>query len=351
MSILVLGCWGEDIDFQGPGGVTPNVQTTVSSGTYSECFRSAYARCALFNGTTGNMIKSNPMPGGPVTSCWLSFQGSIASESILLGNSNVQLSVGLGQSGTNSGLFIGTSFSKSGQYAICIYDGSNTTQLATEVGTSENGGLHRFDLELVNYGPSSTVNLYVDGILMIGYSGSTSISGVTGFDAVFIAGHSNGGLGQPLAWMASEVIVANGDTRSFPGLVSLYLTGQGTTNEWNNNVYSNINGVSLSESNPAYVDVSNQDQQYQTSSFPSGSFSVAARKITVMAAASSDSTPTHLTLGYNNGIVGFGSSPGSQLLTTGYQPYEELDLVNPITGNPFTQAEVSALQLNIRSLA
>jgi hypothetical protein len=72
--------------------------------------------------------------------------------------------------------------------------------------------------------------------------------------------------------------------------------------------------------------------------------------IAARAAVGSGSSVAHLELGYNvAGTVGFGSgatkAPGGS-----YATWEQLDLQNPVTVAAWTQAQINALQLDIRAL-
>src|SRR6266699_7117527 len=71
--------------------------------------------------------------------------------------------------------------------ALYKYDGTTQTLLAAETGNSFTlSTLHRLDLQLVSYGASATVNVCFNGILVITFSGGTTVSGVTDLDSIFI---------------------------------------------------------------------------------------------------------------------------------------------------------------------
>ena len=130
------------------------------------------------------------------------------------------------------------------------------------------------------------------------------------------------------------------------GLVTLALTGPGSTDAWTG-AYGTINQTTISDTTPNYTASAAQDQQFNVTDPPSGIFDVKAVKIAARAAKSG--TPTKIALGYNSGgTVAVGVA---KALTTAYATYESLDLVNPVTGVAFTVAEITALQLNARSVA
>ena len=324
--MAIIGCYAEDIDFISPASVS--VQT---SG-----MRSGYARCMICSPTG---TKTLPFAGGAVTSAWLSWVATFNA-----GDTNKRW-IGLINSATsNSGIWFGLG-SASNKAAIFKYDGTTLTTLATETGTSlgtgiANVGTAKFDLQIVNYGSSSVVNLFVNGALVISYSGSTAISGVANLDCVGLAGENNVGNGG-----MSEIIVADEDTRSF-SLFVMAPTGAGTTDNWTGAV-TTINGTSFSDASPNFTNTAAQDQQANLTDPPTGIFGVKAVKIAARAAASVGSTPTKIKLGYNSG--GSVAVGAAQTLTNSYTTYEQLDATNPVTSAAWAFSDLAALQLDLRS--
>jgi len=320
--MAILACYGEDIDFIAPA--------SVSVGTSSGAYRSAYARCSLscFSGT-----RTLPFAGGAITSAWLS-----AYVSFNTGLSNRKwLGLVSSASGNNSGIWIGVGSSTS-KLALFKFDGTTLTTLASEAGNSL-GGLSKIDVQLVNYGSSSLVNVFVNGALVIAYSGSTAISGVSNLDCVGMAGDSTSNQGM------SEIIVADEDTRSF-SLLTMAPTGAGTTDQWTGAV-TTINGTSFSDANPNFTNTTGQDQQANITDPPTGIFGVKAVKIAARAAPSVGSTPTKIKLGYNSGgTVAVGVA---QTLTNSFATYEQLDATNPVTGTAWSFSDLAALQVDIKS--
>ena len=123
-------------------------------------------------------------------------------------------------------------------------------------------------------GPLATavVNVYIDGALIISFSGDVTVTGLTSYNCA-----SFSGLLGNTPWL-SEFIVADEDLRAWNGLLTMALTGAGTTDAWTG-VYSTINGTTLSTASPNYVNVVNQDQQFINTAAPSGIFGVKAIKI------------------------------------------------------------------------
>ena len=97
---------------------------------------------------------------------------------------------------------------------------------------------------MVNFGVAATVTVYLNGALLIAYTGDVTVSGMTGFDSVFLARITDGYL------IASEIIVADEDTRGMSGLATLALTGVGSTDAWTG-AYGMINQTTISDINQA----------------------------------------------------------------------------------------------------
>jgi hypothetical protein len=242
----------------------------------------------------------------------------------------------------------GLSGASSSKWCIYKFDGTTRTELAVEPGAGSVLGntLLRIDFMVVNYGTSATVNFYVNGTSILTYTGNITVSGTTNFDSVVISpAPSAGGEDQNY----SEIIVADTDTRGFQGLQVLALTGAGTTNSWTDPTYTDINGISFSDANPAYVDTTGADQQYTVTTPTPAVYSVAGVVISARMAVGSGSVPTQVKLGYNSGgTVGFGTG-AAKTPTSAYQTFQQIDMINPVTGVAFTQSDLAALQLDLRS--
>lgn len=331
----ILWCGGEDIDFPNGG----NVSTDVTAAR----FRSGYARCGVQASGNQQYRSSLAFAGGAVTSTWFSFTLAYNSASTLS-----QLLIGLIDSANApKGVWIGCSATAFHALRAALYkfDGTTKTMLAEGNGDIWVGGIYtpmRFDLQLVSYGASATLNLFINGTLLVTYSGDVTVSGVTGVSAV---GISSGGNGSVL----SEIIVADEDTRAFPGLATLALTGAGTTDQWTG-IFSDVNGTSFSDATPNFTNTNAQDQQYNWTDLPAGTFAIKAVKIAARMAKSASPAVTQVKLGYKSGgSTGFGTG-ATKALTTAYATYEQIDSTNPVTAAAWVQSDMNALQVDAQSL-
>ena len=331
MAILWAG--GEDIDFPVIGSAT-----IITVGGQ---FRSGWARCAISQPASGAVAKSNPFNGGAVTSAWLSFQTFVPSVGGLSLTNTSMAAFGL--SGTTKGLGVGVNGST---FQIFKFDGTTRTVLASEGGSSWTvATLQRIDMQVTSYGATATVNVYLNGVSLITFTGDVTVSGMTNFDSVFIYSATGANLTQK----TSELFVSDSDTRAIQGLQTLALTGAGTTTGWTNNTFSNINGINFSDGSPTSVNVVATDQQYTVTTPTPSVYSVTAVAISARMAKSTAATPTVVKLGYGNGAAGSFGTGASKTVTTGFQTYEQIDAINPTTSAAFTQAQLAALQLDIES--
>jgi hypothetical protein len=327
--MAILDCFAEDIDFVDSGAIT----------TGTGFIRAGYSRCCIHS-SDGGYRKSTVFPGGYVTSCWFSFQAGYNNN----GTGN-NLWAGLVDNATAaSGLWIGIG-ATAGTIALFKFDGTTKTILASNATVFYPGNSNiqgRFDVQLVSYGATATVNVYFNAALIITFTGNVTVSGVTQLNCVGLNGFSGNSRG------FSEFIVATDDTRTRAGLLTGALTGAGTTDAWTG-LFSNINGTSFSDANPINSNVAAQDEQFNITDAPAILYSVDAVKIAARMAVSSTPTATQIKLGYNSaGTVAFGTgstkTPGAV-----YSTQAQLDLINPVTGVAFTSSEINALQLDLRS--
>ena len=326
MTILWAG--GEDTDFP-----TNTFPLNASAGN----FRSGYARTAIqaSTGSAGVYAKGVPFSGGAVTSAWIT--GRVSSTAFSSGRPLF----GLGLSGTDKALLvgIGSAANKVGIYRI---DGATATAIATETSSSlQNSQINRIDMQVINYGASATVNVYVAGVLALTFTGNVATTGMTNFDSVF--------LGNPTAgtYYYSEFIVADEDTRTM-NLVTLAPNAAGDANAWTG-TYADVDETTISDADALYTDTVGQDAQIALSNLPAGYWACKAVKLAARCSKSSGAVAGSVGLGIKSGGTINSETPAAQ--ATAWATRERLLLVNPVTGVAFTQTELDALQLNFRSAA
>lgn len=329
----ILWCGGEDVDF-------PNSPSGISVNTTAGNFRSGYARCALLTASQGAAFASTPFPGGGVTAAWLTFRTIYTSNY----SQNCPYACGLGQSGSYNGLWVGLSAGNQ----VTLTAGS--TLLATaSAGIS---GLTKIDMQVSGFGTGScTVAIYANGVQVLSYAGSITISGVTSFNQVVVSGWTNSDYGTNTTAYVSEVIVANESTLGFQGLVTCAPNGNGTTQQWSNPAYTNFNPTTINDANSTYVNVTGDDEQATLIAIPSGSFAIKAVKVIARASAPSGSTSTNIKLGFNNTNTSTVAVSSEVAVGTGFASVEEYFATDPTSsgGTGAWGANLTGYQLDMRS--
>ncbi len=330
----ILWSGGEDLDF--PNGAAVCAETTAGY------FRVGYARLAVRPCTYGTVAKSKPFQGGAVTSAWISAQTYFVTN----GTANARF-FGLGKSGTNNSLFVGSSASDPYKIAIFTFNGTTYTQLALEaVGSLQSSKLHRIDMQVINYGAAGTVNIYVSGPgLSVGngtpvltYTGDLTVGGNTNLDSVFFNSMStiNGG-------SHSEFIVSDLDSRSM-NLVTLSPNANGDTNAWSGGDYTNLDDNTANDLTPLVGSTANARFQANLSDLPATSLAVINVKIS---ARSSTGGAGMTKLGLGVKTNGSANEPAAVSLTGAWGNTETYYSTNPVTTNPWTSGEITNLQISM----
>lgn len=328
----ILWCGGEDIDF--PNGIAVGVGG-------SPYFRTGYARCGLQDQSGNTSSRSLSFVGGAVTSAWLHYQVFITSS---IGGSIPFAGLGLNSAG-NGGIFAGTATSGSAKCALYKWDGTTLTQLATEAGTSipvTNGASVQIDIQIINLGASSTVNVYCHNVLVITFSGSTVLTGIASLDCVELYGNNNS-----VSYLMSEFIVSDADTRNF-SLLTMAPNAAGDVNNWTTGTYANINPTSINDASVIAVNTTGQDFQANLIDLPAGSFgNVQAIKASVRSEITAAAVPTSLKIGVKTG--GTVNVDAGHAQTTGFLTYERLMVTNPVTSAAWLASEMNPLQMDLQS--
>ena len=315
---MIIWTGGEDIDF--PNGATP---------IYYAYHRATFSRAA--------MCGNGPLPVkgetfSPQTSMWLSFWVQFSSG---------QSYIGLGKSGSDSGLFVSTDPGDGTKITLVQRDAGVLTVLATGPTGYVLPALNKVDIQIGNYGASGTVNVWVSGFQLIAYSGAISATGAANLDQVWLWGNTYG-------VSASEFVVADQDTRSIQGVLTISPVAAGTTNTWSNSGFAVVSPIGYDDSNAAYTNTAAQDAQYNLTDQPAIITQVVAVRVVARAMYTAGSTATGVALGFNSG--GSVAVAATHALGTTFGSVSDLFLQNPVTSAPWGGAtEMNALQIEMRS--
>jgi hypothetical protein len=329
----ILQVAGEDVDFLG--------SSTVANATGGQ-FRSGFARCGIWSSL---YTKSLPFVGGAVTSAWFSFYNAFNST---YGTTPTLIAGLVDQATSASGLWIGSGSANPLRYALYKFDGTTATQLAQmtyDVLVHNEGTFFRLDVQLVNYGATATVTVYLDGIQVMTYTGDVTVAGTTNLSCIGLYNKNGASYGNANSSSVSEIIVSDADTRAL-SLVTMAATGVGNTDAWTG-AYTDENEISLNDATDVYSNTPSQDEDFNITDPPAGVYSVTAVMRVARASATSGASATEVGLGF---YIGSTHYPGTaQSPTTSWEPYQELYANDPSTGVPFLYTSLAALQSNLRS--
>ena len=312
--MTILWCGGEDIDF--PNG------TTIISTTAAGSRRTAYSRLAFY----GNWAKSTAF--SPITSCWCSCQ--LKMEMFI----NSYPLFGVYNLSSGKGIYVYT-YGSGGSKLLRLYNSDG--MLDDSGGDVLNTGMQKVDLKIVDYGVTSTIQVFINGglIPVIDWSGDSSMSGVDNFDSVWVKGAGSQA-------NMSEFIVADDDTRLM-SLKTLAPNAAGDTNDWTG-AYTDIDETTISDADFVYTGDKGDDFQANLTGMPAGDFKV--RGVKMAARCADPQGILGLKIGVKtNSVVHLGAVKG---LVPAYAVIEKIDSINPETATFFTSGEIDALQLALR---
>lgn len=326
--MTILFCGGEMDDFVLAG--------TVAANTTSTRYRTAYARMAV--DVTGSTTAANTAKAAFTASATFWLTARLYSPSTLTANGYILYLASAG----NQRIRLRVSSTAPSTIYLEKYDGASATTLATSSATITGATQYRLDLGVV-YGAGGSILVYLDGVLIITYSGDATAGGSTTLDGLYLSSPHSANLG---AW--SEVIVSTQDSRTL-SLATLAPNAAGTASTWTSGAYTDIDEVTASETDVIVSATANQVFNANTTGMPSGWSNLTVTAIKVVASAARGATgPSKLAVGCRTNSAD--SFPASVTIDTGYStPYTTYYEINPVTGVAWTTTEVDAFQIALKS--
>jgi hypothetical protein len=246
--------------------------------------------------------------------------------------------IGLGKSGEalGAGIWIGAAAATWNKITIWKYDGAAWTSLASEAGASwSTGVVHKFDIQIIDYGETATVNVYLNRNLVVTYTGDIRVGTMVSMDCVVYRSDVNDGF--------SEFIVADSDTRSLV-LRTHSVNGAGDANAWSG-ADTDIDEIALSDADVVYTNAADLDIQCALTDSPAGSFTVIGIVEKVRAAKSADAFIQTLEIGVKS--AGSIDVDAGHILTESWDTHSRIAYT--INGGALTTALLDALQLDLQS--
>ena len=322
--------WAGTEDIYAQNATLPQVITTPGY------FRSDFSRCCLSQPSGGgNGLKYNriPISGVGITSCWFSCYNRFVQTPVV----SVR-GPGLGDFVFNQGMCVGTGPDSGYQVALYTYGSGVTTFLAKEAGTSFTSALQKIDVEIVGPMSAATVNVYIDLVLVLTFSGNLAFyTGLAGFDCAVV--------GPGPQWGISEFVICDLDTRNFD-VFSQYWIADGDTDQWTG-TYPDYNEVQINDVSAVFTNTPAQDEQALGASLPVGAFSIIGCNEVVRFTKAVGSSVGTLKLGVKtNSAI---NVDGGNSATTAWAQAERAMILNPVTGIAWTPTDINALQIDMQS--
>lgn len=238
--MTILAVVGEDSDFDrvaaGNLTITTSILTANKRGTARESIECYVGLVGNLNTTFAKIDLPSVITSAWVTTRFLAGVGASSAGFMGLGFGKASLRrVGIFGSGTNNKLSIGK-----------VNSVGTVTILATETGTFTAGVLNKYDMQLINFGATGTVNVYrsnSDGsarLLIMTFTGDLTTDAITNLDSVIFQGLNASGTGY-----YSEIICATTDTTGM-GLVTIEPTANGNTFAWTGG-FADVSEVTLND--------------------------------------------------------------------------------------------------------
>lgn len=193
----------------------------------------------------------------------------------------------------------------------------------------------------------------INGVTVIDYTGDTKPGTPSNVYILYLYG------GTSVAHYTDDIIInddgGSAPDNTYPGRVRLFPlrpSGAGSYTQWDASAGSNydcVNEVPASSSDYVYTTVDNEIDSYaldNLSGLPSGA---TFKSVIVVAEALLDSGSKKLALGVRSGSTdSFGSD---KTIGVSYLPYYERFTTDPADSNPWTESDINALEVAIKSRA
>lgn len=315
---------GEDHDFVPIGSVLVNTADPTAR-------RAANARCSL--------IVANAVSGvdgwqgafsTPLVDFWFTARVLV---SVVFGTQDLLVFL----DGSTRRLIIRTD--ATGRVVIAKRDATPTSTVLATSTLILSATLHKIDVR-VNYDGTGSVDVYVDGLLWVSYSGDVTTNSATSLSGLVLGSSSSSG-SAVVYW--SEVICASDDTRHM-SLVTLPPAANGNTFAWTNS-FASVDEVTINDADLCASDTA--DQVMETTVTSSGiTGTPAIRAVAVSARAMKGASgPTQIQMAVRTGGTDYFSA--TKALDTSFGRVSNIWETNPNTSAPWVYTQPAAVGFNI----
>lgn len=330
MTILWMG--GEDIDLTSrSGGAFQSADTTQ--------YRAAYARGNLqfssYSGTWGIM----KWPAA-YTSFW--FSARIRRDGLITSPSRF---LGFNRSGSNGEREVlgFRNLSATNKLVLAKYNNVSAVETVLQTSTADMpslGVLSKWDVAVDNYGANGRVRVWIDGTLLVDYTGDLTIpSGPANLDGVRLTGNTTG---NNYMCEFSELNLADEDTRVFSGN-TLFPNGAGSNSGLVGD-YTMVDEAVINDADVVSGDTAGLKSTFAMSNTAAGSFIVKGLMLSARC-AKGVSGPGSVRLGFRLSGQEWWSAPIA--VDTAWATVQVLLQTNPLTNNRWTTAELDAIECGV----
>lgn len=334
--MAILRVIGEDSDFDRVNSANLSVSSGVTASNKRSQARQYVDIYVVASANNLNSFAKLDLPSA-ITSCWVTARYNTSLSTTVSGLFPLGLAkagvkrIGLMASGTPNKLAIGK-----------ISAAGVITTLATEAGTFILDVVYKYDMQVINFGTTGTVNVYranADGTnstLLMTFTGDLTTDGITNLDSVISQGINNSGLSY-----ISEVIIATTDTRGM-GLVTLEPTANGNTYAWSGS-FTDVSESTLSD---VTLISSTTDGQLAQFAFNSSRIGTPGYIEAVVVSARGQGGGGVTTFTPNIRIAAIDYFGTGIVPNAGLKPIQSVFATNPNTGAVFTFSQLTAVGVN-----
>lgn len=318
---------GEDCDFSKNGLAS---QLSVSTND-KRSFARVSLVCAATTANSNDTRWTAVLPVS-VTSVWLTARISHGGA----GTTNTYFLFGFNKAGVRRLGLVGSG--TTGKLSIGKFDAAFTnTILATEAGSFTALTVYKYDIQVISFGASGTINVFRDGALIMTFTGDLTTNAITNLDGIAL-----GNTGNFSAASFSEVICALTDTRSL-GLVTLDPVANGNAYNWTNS-FSSVSETILDDTTLIVGAINGDIAQFSIDNSRVGTVNTITG-VVISGRLQRGSGIQNVQFGVRTGAVDYWSI--NQTLQTTLTTTQYFFTQNPATSTDWTQAAITNLGFNI----
>jgi hypothetical protein len=240
-------------------------------------------------------------------------------------------------------------FEADGDWSIHFWSGAAWVELDITVDNAVQVADELFDLDIhiLVDGTTGIFRVYLNEVLLLEFTGDT-----LGDTASFSRIEFNGFAGATNEMFISQVVAADEDTRGWV-LQTHQATGAGTTTQWTEGAYTDIDEADYSEADFLATNTNNHVDTFAAANINAafGLYTVKAVGVAVGGAVDAAATPNDIqavirsgTTDYPSSSLGFTNDGSSQAKQALYQ-------TDPDTAATWTQSGVNAMEFGVKAVA